>query len=121
MRSAWFLLLLTLLSCQSNEKLPANPERTELAIITGNRLASDGCEESVRIDAATASVTYKPTAATLPLIQQALATIPADQRYQADKPVVIRFVETGRQVKLQCGWGTQLDVSEIEILDINNR
>ncbi|MFD2570229.1 hypothetical protein ACFSUS_06255 [Spirosoma soli] len=124
MRLLTCLILAVLLGCQS-EKFTQGPEQEILAVITGNSLPVDGCEESVRIDSvnngATSTVRYKPTASSLPILQGALNSVPADQRYAAEIPVLIRFYKTGRQVELECGWGSRPKVDEIEILKITQR
>jgi hypothetical protein len=113
-----------MLSCQPEKATTSGPEQVILAVITGNSLPVDGCEESVRIDtdnSSTPPIRYKPTPGSLPLLQSALSSIPAEQRYNAEKPVRIRFYKTGRQVELECGWGSRPRVDEIEILEITER
>ena len=124
MKIVLLFIVAVALSCQSNGIGTRSAERTELAIITGNSLASDGCEEFIRLDTGNSTVSptrYKPTPATLPLLQNALAAMTPAQRYQGERPVKIRFYETGRQVYIQCGWGSRLDVDEVEILSITDR
>ncbi|GAB3495834.1 hypothetical protein GCM10027341_13710 [Spirosoma knui] len=119
-----FLILAALFGCQSKKTTLSSPEQEALAIITGNSLPVDGCEESVRIESegsSTPLIQYKPTASSLPILQNALSSIPAEQRYSAQKPVRIRFYKTGRQVALECGWGSRPQVDEIEILSISDR
>jgi hypothetical protein len=123
MKLAPIALLIALLGCQEHTT-PAGRERTELVYISGNQLPADGCEELVRIakDSASAStVRYKPTSASLPILRKSLNTT-ADSSYSpGEKLVKMRFIETGKQVTLECGWGARPQVPEIEILGITER
>ncbi|MBD2755670.1 hypothetical protein [Spirosoma validum] len=121
------LILLTWLAltlgCKKDSVVQAGPERTEAAYIFPSNLAADGCEEviSLQTDSAFAKPTeYKPSPSTLPLVQKALKETPFNPD-QAGRPVTIRFVETGNQVFLQCGWGSRREMSEIEVLEIKPR
>lgn len=124
MRLALYLLLAALLSCQSNSMISPGNERIEPAFITDNSLIADGCEEFVRLavssDSSGTSSWYKPTASTLPIYHQALKTIPASSN-TFERAVTIRFIETGQQVNLLCGWGTKHKIREIDILSIAKR
>lgn len=124
MRTALFLVLIAAVGCQSDLLRAHGAERVELAVITGNSLPADGCEEFVRLDTGNLTGTptrYKPTPSSLSILQKALAAMTPAQRYQGERPIRLRFYETGRQVYIQCGWGSRLDVAEIEILDITER
>ncbi|WP_420150340.1 hypothetical protein [Spirosoma sp.] len=115
---AWMTLVW---SCQKEPVAQAGPERTEAAFIFENGLAYDGCEEMVRLEADSLLnkfTGFKPSPATLPLVQQALKDVPSGQHGRA---VMIRFFETGNQVFLQCGWGSRQELPEIEVLEIKPR
>ncbi|MBD2702769.1 hypothetical protein IC229_19130 [Spirosoma sp. BT702] len=97
--------------------------RTEAAYISDSSLIADGCEDHVRLektDSTGNGIPYKPTDATLPIYQKALATIPPKPNSN-ERNVTVRFIETGKQVKLLCGWGHTPSVAEIEILEIKAR
>jgi hypothetical protein len=123
MKLLLFILLATTLTCQMKTTTNLGPERTEPAFIYANNLAVDGCEEFVRLDKGDSSsvdVMYKPTAASLPILQKALTSIPINVS-SSERTVTIRFAETGQQVELQCGWASRPKVAEIEILSIAKR
>lgn len=113
-----YLLIYQFVGCQTQTTPEAKTERTESAYIVGNQVPFDGCEESVRLETtgSAAPIRFKPTQASLPILQKALG---GDN--QGEKPVKIRFRETGNQVELLCGWGAKPKVSEIEILEITAR
>ncbi|GAB3884115.1 hypothetical protein [Spirosoma agri] len=122
MRTLFFLLLVGGLSCRNEKAADQEPSQTEPAFIYANNLASDGCEEFVRLDHGNPStdVMYKPTVTSLPILQNALRTLPTGTG-SLEHPVIIRFRETGNQVSLQCGWGSRPTIGEIEILSIDKR
>ncbi len=116
------LLVALLLNCKTQSANNLGPERTEPAFIYANSLATDGCEEFVRLDHGnpSADARYKPTANSLPILQKAMASTPAGTS-PYERSVTIRFAETGKQVPLQCGWGSRPEVGEIEIIAIRDR
>ncbi|GAB3715266.1 hypothetical protein GCM10027592_55690 [Spirosoma flavus] len=121
MKTTILCLLVILLSCQRNEI--DNRVRTEAAYISDSSVIADGCEDHVRLektDSTGNSTPYKPTAATLAIYRKALATIPPKAN-SFERNVVVRFIETGKQVELLCGWGYKPIVGEIEILEIKAR
>ena len=115
-----YLILLLLAGCQfeSPIQIATATSQPEPAFIWGNSLASDGCEEYVQLvseydPASSLFRGYKPSPASLPIVQQALAVTTADS--WGRKVVRLQFSRTGKQVMLRCGWGAQLPISEIEI------
>lgn len=123
MRYALLGLVALMLSCQTEPNVVTeskSAERTEAAIIYANNLPADGCEEMIRLQADSLLnkfTGYKPTPATLPILQQALKDLPPTPSPYG-RAATVRFVETGKQVVLQCGWGSRPEVPEIEILAI---
>lgn len=118
-----FTLLVTLLSCRSGPEALTGPERTELAYLHDTSQFADGCEPYVEIDTGNASVfgtQYKPTPASLPVFQRAFKDLVGSQPYSSRVAVRIQFVETTRQVVVQCGWVSPT-VSEIKVLAIIRR
>lgn len=119
-------LLTALLSCQTEPNVltkAERAERSEAAYIFANNLAVDGCEEMIRLQADSLLnkfTGYKPTPATLPILQQALKDIPPNPS-SLQRVATVRFIETGQQVHLECGWGARPEVPEIEILEITKR
>ena len=112
-----------LLNCQTDPKTIPSRERTEAAFIFANGLVYDGCEEMIRLESDSLLnkfTGFKPSPATLPLVQQALKDIPPNPS-EYGRAVTVRFFETGNQVFLQCGWGRRQEVSEIEVLEIRPR
>ncbi|WP_461146954.1 hypothetical protein [Spirosoma pulveris] len=124
MNSSSLLLLALLFGCQSTTTV--NPgERTEAAFITDNSSIADGCEDFVRLaidraDTAGIASWRKPTASSLPLYHQAISEIPPLPN-SVERAVFVRFVETGKQVELLCGWGSRQKIKEIDILAISRR
>ena len=121
MKIGLLCLLTILLSCQRTEL--RGPGRIEDAYIADNSLIADGCEDNVELMMADSSgnpIRYKPTPATLPIYQQALKKIPPAPNTFL-RPVKVRFIETGHQVELLCGWGSKPKVDEIELLEIKPR
>lgn len=120
---SWTMLLL---SCQTEPNVlteSKGTERIEAAYILENGLAYDGCEEMIRLQADSLLnkfTGYKPTPATLPLLQQALKNLPPKPSSSL-REATVRFIETGKQVNVQCGWGARPEVPEIEILEITKR
>lgn len=118
--------LTALLSCQTEPNAVTDlkrTERTEAAYLFANNLAVDGCEEMIRLQADSLLnkfTGYKPTPATLPILQQALKDIPPKPS-SLQRAATVRFIETGNQVNLECGWGARPEVPEIEILEITKR
>ena len=116
-----FFCFCTYSSCQvASKNQPDTRVRygTEAALIYENGLAYDGCSE--RIELLADSSVYVPTANTLPILQKALADLPRSSNGQS-RAVTIRFIETGQQGTLACGWGAQSKVSEMDVLDITKR
>ncbi|QDK79316.1 hypothetical protein EXU85_12170 [Spirosoma sp. KCTC 42546] len=113
-----YILMYQFVGCQTQTTPEAKSERTESAYIVGNQIPFDGCEESVRLEtsASATPIRYKPTSASLPILQKALGN-----DNQGEKSVTIRFRETGNQVELLCGWGAKPKVGEIEILELTAR
>lgn len=128
MKSFSLLILSVLLGCHQETGVSPDSERTMAAFIYDSRGIADGCEDHIissTIDfnsASSSSITiqYKPTSATLPLLQKALASIPATT-ISTEHPVMIRFRETGKKVVLLCGWVNKPQTPEIDILEITPR
>ena len=73
MRIFLFLFLIALGGCQPQATVSTPPERTgrlEPALIFASNLAADGCIEHIQL--LSDSLRYVPTAASLPVLQQAL-------------------------------------------------
>lgn len=116
----WLMLAL---SCKKDSSVQSGPQRTEAAYIYPNNLAADGCEEVIRLqtDSAFAKPTeYRPSPSTLPLVRKYLQELPFTPG-QSGRPVTLRFVETGNQAFLQCGWGVRREMPEIDVLEIKPR
>ncbi|GAB3954651.1 hypothetical protein GCM10028805_40490 [Spirosoma harenae] len=99
------------------------PGRVEAAFISDSQLIADGCEDNVRLaktDSTGNQIIYKPTAATLSIYRKALSDIPSSTN-TLERAVTVRFLETGQQVELLCGWGHKPKVGEIDILEIKPR
>ncbi|ADB37508.1 hypothetical protein [Spirosoma linguale] len=124
MKPSSFLLLVLLFGCQTITQI--NPaERTDAAFITDNTMIADGCEDFVRLAVDKSDTTgiaswRKPTASSLPLYHKAIKEIPALPN-SVERAVLIRYMETGKQVELLCGWGSRPKVKEINILAISRR
>jgi hypothetical protein len=91
------------LGCQQTEM--RGPGRIEDAYIADNSHIADGCEDNVELTVSDSSgnpIRYKPTAATQSIYQQALKRIPRFRTFL--RAVKVRFIETGQQVELLCGW-----------------
>lgn len=118
MRYFLFLILLILPGCHSTST-DIGAVRTETAFINNTNLFVDGCEPFINLDTGSSSVLgtqYKPSPTTLPAVQKLIAVFPDSTRI----PVNVQFVETGSQVKIQCGWSSPT-VSEIKVLAITKR
>ncbi|WP_018621003.1 hypothetical protein [Spirosoma luteum] len=118
MRFLLFFSLLILPGCQQESTQNEGPVRTEAALIYENGLAYDGCAEHIQL--LSDSLLYRPTPATLPLLQKALTDIPR-QPTSNGRAITIRFVNTGQQTTLECGWGKKSQVGELEVLEITKR
>lgn len=118
MRFLLFFPLLFLPGCHQKSTQNTDPNRTEAALLYENGLAYDGCAEHIQL--LSDSLLYRPTSATLPLLQKALAGT-LSQPASRVRAVTIRFVNTGRQTSLECGWGRKSQVGELEVLEITGR
>ncbi|GAB3954649.1 hypothetical protein GCM10028805_40480 [Spirosoma harenae] len=121
MRAVCYLLLVVLLSCQSNNETIVGPERTALAFIDNSTIYADGCEVNIQLDSGTLPNTgsqYKPTAATLPLVERAISALAAKDSVRI--PIKIRFMETANRSVIHCGWVSPT-VTEIKVLEISKR
>lgn len=112
------VLIATLADCHTTGSVSPHAEQTETALIFENGLAYDGCAEHIRL--LSDSLLYRPTAASLPVLQQALTDIPR-QAGNTERVVTIRFVKTGQQATLECGWGRKTLVGELNVLEIRKR
>ncbi|MCX6215238.1 hypothetical protein [Spirosoma sp.] len=124
MKFSSFLILTLLFGCQSTVTVNLT-ERTEAAFITDNSRIADGCEDFVRLandrsDTTGIASWRKPTASSLPLYYKAISDIPPLPN-SVERAVLIRYVETGKQVELLCIWGSRPKVKEIDILAISRR
>lgn len=106
-----------LLSCNTSSHLN-RPERMETAILFENGLAYDGCQEFIQLLSDTTQ--YRPTTASLPILQRALMDIPLDTTTHT-QTALVSFIETGQLATLQCGWGVTRRLPEIEIISITRR
>ena len=111
------LIVIFVLGCSSKTAVEG-PERTEAALLFENGLAYDGCAE--RIQLLSDSLFYGPTASSLPVLQKALSDIPRDQSGPS-RAVTVRFIKTGKQTIVSCGWGGKLPVDELDVLEIKKR
>ncbi|GAB4037126.1 hypothetical protein [Spirosoma gilvum] len=117
MKVVTFLLLLLFFSCRSDDT-PPEPERIETADLYENQLFVDGCDSHVRIYSYSSQATaswFKPSLATQFILDKALKDLPANPT-SSDRAAIVRFIETGKQVELECGWGNRYKVSEIHLL-----
>ena len=114
-----YFLLITLCGCQSISPINVRNERTEVAYIFANNLAADGCIENVQL--LSDKLRFRPTSSTLPILQKAFNEIPPNTTSLSERAVTVRFIETGQQVTLSCGWGVQFKVGEIELLEVRPR
>lgn len=122
MKYAFYLLLISLPGCHSGEGIPG-PERFEFAFINDSSYFVDGCELFIQLDTGSLSIPaiqYKPTPGTEPIAKQAIPKLTTNQNGDTRVPIKIRFVETGKQVVIHCGWSNST-VSEIKILEITPR
>ena len=117
MKTLPLLILLFGLGCRSKTAVEG-PERGEAALIFENGLAYDGCAE--RIQLLSDSLFYGPTPASLPVLQKALTDIPPTQNGHS-RAVTIRFIKTGNQTIIPCGWGGKLQAEEVDVLEITKR
>lgn len=125
MKISLIALLIALLSCQEQTTSPETTvlKRTELGYLHDTSQYADGCEPYVEIDAgnpSTFGTRYKPTSASLPVFQKAFKDLVGNQPYSGRLPIRVRFVETGKQAVIHCGWVSPT-VTEIEILEITAR
>ena len=114
----FIFLLLALSSCHRESSNGPYPEQTEAAVLFDNGLAYDGCAEHIQL--LSDSLLYRPTEATLPIFQKALTDIPHEPNSNIHA-VTIRFVKTGQQTALPCGWGRNIPVGELDVLSITKR
>ena len=121
MKSILYILLAILLGCQPNNENIVGPERTALAFIDNSTIYADGCELNIRLDSGTLPNTgtqYKPTAATLPLVERAITDLAAKDSLRVS--IKIRFLETTNRSIVHCGWVSPT-VTEIKVLEISKR
>ena len=111
------LILVVLIGCHS-ETIAQGPERIEAAELFENQLFVDGCDSHIRVYSNSSQATanlFKPSLATQPILEKALNDLPPNPK-PSERTAIVRFIETGKQVDLECGWGNRYKVSEIHIL-----
>ncbi|MBN8825214.1 MULTISPECIES: hypothetical protein [unclassified Spirosoma] len=114
-----FCILVTfvLIGCHS-DTIPEGAQRIETADLYENQLFVDGCDSHIRIHSNSSQSTanlFKPSSVTRPILEKALNELPANPK-PSERTAIVRFIETGKQVDLECGWGNRYKVSEIHIL-----
>ncbi|WP_080057138.1 hypothetical protein [Spirosoma aerolatum] len=111
------LIAFVLIGCHS-DNIPEGVQRVETADLYENQLFVDGCDSHIRIYSNSSQSTanlFKPSLATRPIFELALNELPAHPK-PSERTAIVRFIETGKQVDLECGWGNRYKVSEIHIL-----
>ncbi len=110
------LLFLIFQQCQPQTAKQTNQEQTGAGLVFENGLAYDGCAEHIQL--LSDSLLYRPTPASLPVLQRALTSGEPNKR---SYPVTIRYKRTGQKTVLECGWGSRKEIDELEVLEITNR